>query len=557
MPASVLGRALFERRRSILFWMAGAGAAAALSVTVYPTIRDSEAVLGMLRHLPPGMLRLVGIVPEMATQTAMGWLHAQLYGLVAPAIVCAFAIAFGSGATATEEETGTADLLFAHPVSRTRVLLEQFAALAILTLALPATFAAVIAAGSLLFGLGIPAKGVFGANFSLWLLGVFFGALAMALSAWRGRRGGSAAVATAVAIAMFFLNFFAPRIGALEGLDVLTAFFWYYRHAPILQGANPGHLVLATATAALVAVAARTFARKDLGVVREGARGRAGVARAGALDGMLDGVYGHALWRRRFSILWWAGGLCLLGALTAAFWPTLRSGPLEGVVRLVPREVLRSFGISDPSMMLTGAGFLTGRLYGSLGLIVMIVFGVAMGTAEIAGEVRNGTMDLVLAAPVRRGRLVLGRWAAMATLVGLLALALTGTLAACNARFELDLAWKGLVAGNAGLALVALLFGTLAMAVGSATGSVNAARGVPTAVAIGGFLCNALGGTTPVLAALRSLSPLHWYLGDTPPLARGLGPGHAMLAGAAVVLVAVAVVAFARRDIVSPGAGRG
>ncbi|MCK6458390.1 MAG: ABC transporter permease subunit [Planctomycetes bacterium] len=553
MPSSVLGRALLERRRSIVGWAAGAGAAAALSVAVYPTIRDNPAVRDLLDHLPAGLLRLLGISPDVVTRTPMGFLHAQLYGTIAPAIMCAFAIAFGSGATAAEEETGTADLLFAHPVSRTRVLLEQFCALALLTLAIAAAFAATIAAGSLAFGLGIPAKGIFGANFSLWLLGVFFGALAMALAAWRGRRGGAAAIATAIAIAMFFLNFFAPRIAALGGLDVLTAFFWYYRHAPILQGPNPGHLVLAGATAGLILVAARTFARKDLGAVR------AGAARAGALDRMPGSIYGHALWRRRASFAWWAAGLCLLAALTAAFWPSLRSGPrqLEGVVKLVPREVLASFGISDPSVMLTAAGFLTGRLYGSLALVAMVAFGIATGAAEIAGEIRKGTMDLVLAAPVKRGALVAQRWAAMATLIGLLSLALAGTLAACNARFELDLGAGGLVAANVGLALVALLFGTLAMAVGSATGSVSAARGVPAAVAIGGFLCNALGATSPGLSALRTLSPLHWYLGDTPPLARGFGPGLALLAGGVLVLVVFAVAAFSRRDIASPGAGRG
>lgn len=555
MPSSVFGRALFERRRSILWWIAGAGAAAALSVTVYPTIRDNPAVRDLLDRLPSGLLRLLGISPDLVTRTAMGFLHAQLYGAIAPAIVCAFAISFGSGATATEEETGTADLLFAHPLSRTRALLEQFAALALLTLLMAATIAAVIAAGSAAYGLGVPAKGVLGANVSLWLLGLFFGALAMALAAWRGRRGGAAAVTAGVAVAMFLLNFLAPRVAALQGLDVLSAFFWYYRHAPILKGPNPGHLVLAGGTAALVAVAVRTFARKDLGVLREGARGREGGARPGALDGMLGSVYGHALWRRRVSVWWWAGGLGLLAAVTAAFWPSLSSGPreLEGVVRLVPREVLASFGINDPSLMLTAEGFLTGRFHGSLGLALMLVFAIGLGAKEIALEIRSGAMDLVLAAPVRRGRLLVARWAAMATLLLLLALALSGALAVCNRGFDLGLDAEGILAANLGLALVALLFGTLAMAAGAATGSATAARGVPAAVAIGGFLCNAFGAATPALAALRALSPLHWYLGDTPPLSRGLGPGHALLAAGAVALAALAAAAFERKDIAASG----
>ncbi|HEX5138692.1 MAG TPA: ABC transporter permease subunit, partial [Planctomycetota bacterium] len=456
-----------------------------------------------------------------------------------------------------EEQAGTADLLLTHPVSRRRVVLERFLALVLLTAAPALAIALVIFLGNRIFRLGVPTKGVLGANASLWLLGIFFGALAMALSAWRGRRGGSAAITAAVAIAMFFLNFFAPRIRGLDGLDVGTAFFWYYRSSPILQGANPGHLVLVGAIGVLAALAVLAFARRDIGVLREHAPRRSGVARGGMLDRLLDSVYGHALWRRRVSVWWWAGGLSLLGGLTAGFWPLLRGGPkqLEGVIRLVPREVLASFGINDPAAMLTAAGFLTGRVYGSLGLIVLLVFAIATGTAEIAGDMRNGTLDLVLAAPIGRRRLVLQRWAGMATLILVVVAALTATIAVSNDRLALEIPAHGLLAANLGLALLALFFGTLAMAVGSSTGSVKAARGVPTAVAIAGFLCNALGAASPKLAVLQSVSPLHWYLGDTPPLARGLGPGVALLAAGVVAMVAAAVCAFARRDIVADRGG--
>jgi ABC-2 type transport system permease protein len=299
------------------------------------------------------------------------------------------------------------------------------------------------------------------------------------------------------------------------------------------------------------------YARRDIGVLRERAPRRSGVARAGRFDRLLGSVYGQALWRRRVSVWWWAGGLSLLGGLTAGFWPILRGGPkqLEGVVKLVPKEVLASFGINDPAAMLTAAGFLTGRVYGSLGLILALVFAIGTGTAEIAGDMRNGTMDLVLAAPLGRRRLVLQRWAAMATLILVVVAALAATIALCNGWLALRIPASGLLAANLGLAVLALFFGTLALAVGCATGSVKAARGAPTAVAIGGFLFNALGATTPKLAVLQSLSPLHWYLGDTPPLARGLQPGVGLLAAGAVALAAGAVAAFARKDIVADRGG--
>ena len=73
--------------------------------------------------------------------------------------------------------------------------------------------------------------------------------------------------------------------------------------------------------------------------------------------------------------------------------------------------------------------------------------------------------------------------------------------------------------------------------------------GVPAAVAIGGILLNGLGAVVAGFAPFRYLSPIYWFLGDTPPLLRGFSAGPLVLLGAALVAVGIGAVGFERRDL--------
>jgi ABC-2 type transport system permease protein len=59
-----------------------------------------------------------------------GYLQGTLFALLGPLLAVMMAVAAGARAIAGDEEAGTLELLLAHPVSRTRLLLERFGALA-------------------------------------------------------------------------------------------------------------------------------------------------------------------------------------------------------------------------------------------------------------------------------------------------------------------------------------------------------------------------------------------------------------------------------------------
>ena len=592
MP-SLLAQALKERRYSILGWIAGTLALGSLVVAIYPTIRDSEPFQELLRRAPRGIMALVGIDPRIIT-TGIGFVQAQLYTVVAPVVALSFAIQAGASATASEEESGTADLLFSLPVQRYRVILARFAALALLTLAIVAALALTLLIGNATVDLGLPLEGIIGVTLSLWLLAIFHGALAMVVGGWRGRRTVAGGVTVAFAFASFFLQGLAPLVGWLRPLARLTPFHWYHAGNPVKDGAGSGAATLAIATLAMLALAVVAFQRRDLrtspprrrrrgatgaqlrgarqngsrqdGSQRDGSRQdgsrqhgsqwagwwRAGWWRAGAVPSRAPrSVYAFALWDRRWSMLGWMGGLIAVGGLTIAFWPTLRDQPalLAGMIESMPKEVFAAFGIRDPAVMMTPQGFLSSRLYATVGPLLMLIFAIGMGTASVAGEERRGTMDLLLSAPLSRRRVLLEKFGALATLVAALAAALLVVVWIGDRVLDLRLPLAGIVAANTGLALLALLFGTLAFAVGCATGKAGLARGIAAAAALGGFLFNALGSAVESLGPLRVLSPFCWFLDGQPPLARGFTWGTPLLLLGIGLLLLMALAGFRRRDI--------
>jgi ABC-2 type transport system permease protein len=158
-------------------------------------------------------------------------------------------------------------------------------------------------------------------------------------------------------------------------------------------------------------------------------------------------------------------------------------------------------------------------------------------------------LGLLIAQPIARDRIVRDKFLALVFWTAFLPFGMIGVLFIGNVAVGLGLSGTGITCANIGLALVALLFGTLAFAVGCATGRPALARGIAIGAAIATFLLNGLGSYLSFLAPLRMLSPFAWLLRDGPPLAHGLGPS--MLAAPAVIVALYlwGRRAFRRRDL--------
>jgi ABC-2 type transport system permease protein len=255
---------------------------------------------------------------------------------------------------------------------------------------------------------------------------------------------------------------------------------------------------------------------------------------------MLRNVFTKTLRDQRRALLWWAVGLL---AVIAVYVLPYRQYLDQGALDFDTDSTLyQALGYdSSPAGYLQGSVFLIGTL-------LMIMAAAVAGARAIAGDEEAGILDLLLAHPVSRSQLVLERFAALAVTVALLGLVVwAGTVAAASLT-DMGIGTEPITAATLGLALLALGFGTVALAAGALTGRRGLVLGI-TALAVGAYLAYTVGGQVKGMDGLRKLSPFFYYLGGD-PLRTGLDLGDlAVLATIPLALLAVDVWSLNRRDI--------
>jgi ABC-2 type transport system permease protein len=167
----------------------------------------------------------------------------------------------GAGAIASDEEADALELL-AHPVSRTRRLLERFGALAAaVTLLGLVVWAAAAAAADM----GLRADRI-AATLGLVLLALGFGTAAVAADARSGHRGATLGFTAALAVAAYLTNTVASRVDALKAAQKWSPFY-YLGGDPLRTGADVGDLaVLAAIPLVMVGLALWWLNRRGVAV---------------------------------------------------------------------------------------------------------------------------------------------------------------------------------------------------------------------------------------------------------------------------------------------------
>lgn len=264
---------------------------------------------------------------------------------------------------------------------------------------------------------------------------------------------------------------------------------------------------------------------------------------------MLPSVFGkviHDQWRATVA---WALGAGALAAFYLALWPSLGGvGEMQAMLDAMPPE-LRAIFVTEGLDLSTPAGYLNMELFSFVLPLIVGGYAVSVGSAAVAGEEERGTLDLLLANPIPRWRVVIEKGLAMvvgiAVIVGALWVALALTALAMDIDLDLAKMASGLVSGG----LLGAVLGAVALAVGAITGRRTLSLALAMAVLVVTYVVNVMGTLVDAMEPWRPISPVYHYIGYD-PLTNGLDGGHVLvLVAMALAGVLVALVAFERRDI--------
>ena len=170
---------------------------------------------------------------------------------------------------------------------------------------------------------------------------------------------------------------------------------------------------------------------------------------------MMVPVLTQAVRRRRTSLLWWSLGLVGVVALLAVAYPTVRdNAELDRTFAGLPPEVQGLLGLGGQATLTSPVGYLNSQFFANLLPVMLLVFAVGVAAWAISGDEAAGTLELLLANPVGRGRVAAERAGALVVLVAALAAVCGAALIAMSPAAGLE---KGVPAGR-------LLAATLACA---------------------------------------------------------------------------------------------
>jgi ABC-2 type transport system permease protein len=253
---------------------------------------------------------------------------------------------------------------------------------------------------------------------------------------------------------------------------------------------------------------------------------------------------------QRRALFFWAVGLVGLIGMYVGIYPSMRgSTGYSDIIDKMPESLRALFVASGVGDVTTGPGFLYVELLSFMAPMLVLLYAVGAGSGAVAGEESRRTLDLLLASPVSRTRLVVEKVAAMVVGLGVLGVTLVVATIGLGALADMGLSSANVVATMAHLVMLGLVFGALALFVGCLTGRPALSRGVAAMVAVVTYLVNGFGLTVDWLRPLRPLSPFYQYLAHD-PIRHGLAPGALAVALAtAVVLVVAAAWVFERRDV--------
>lgn len=265
---------------------------------------------------------------------------------------------------------------------------------------------------------------------------------------------------------------------------------------------------------------------------------------------MLPSVLLKTLRDSRRALTWWALGLCGLVSMIVAVFPSVRgNASLNKLVQDYPKALKAFIAFGGSVDYTSAAGYLGSELFSFMVPLLLLVAAIGAGARAIAGEEEQGTLDLLLANPISRRRLILEKLGALGAEMTFLGVVLFVALAIGARLSGMKIGLANLAAATLDASLLALLFGALALLVGCAVGRRGLAVAVAAAAAVAAYLVNALAAIVSALEPVQKLSPFYHYVaGD--PLRHGLAPGHAaVLAMVAVAIAALAPVVFERRDL--------
>lgn len=263
MMNSVFTKSLYDRRWFILGWSIAFLGLTVLLASFYPAMHVS-GLDQLVANMPPAFKGLIGDLTLMnAFDTYIG---SQLFDIRLPLIAGIMAIILGLGLGSNEEEQGELRTYLALPISRTKLVIQKWLAIAVVALVMMIAIGVGVV-GSALFisDANITATQLINELAMSWLLMLTFGTIVYGSAMIFGRRSVAMAAGVIIVIGSFILSTFGSAVSWLADYEKLSLLYYFPANNIIKSGLNWDDIsVLGVITVVFITTALIVFRRRDV-----------------------------------------------------------------------------------------------------------------------------------------------------------------------------------------------------------------------------------------------------------------------------------------------------
>lgn len=216
--------------------------------------------------------------------------------------------------------------------------------------------------------------------------------------------------------------------------------------------------------------------------------------------------------QKRWTIFWWCIGILFFVFLTLIFYPTIKhqSAQLNKSFNHLAQTAKQLF--TDTNDIFSPIGYLSSQVYYLMMPLLLGILAINQGMGLVGKEEHNNTIEMLLARPVSRGRLLMGKAAAgLIIVVGIGVLSALFTALMCK-LVGLDVSTSGVLQAGAAVILLSLCFGAIAFLL-SAFGRAGRAAsiGITAFIALGGYILVSLSASVSWLKWPAKIFPFNYY----------------------------------------------
>ena len=260
---------------------------------------------------------------------------------------------------------------------------------------------------------------------------------------------------------------------------------------------------------------------------------------------MFNNIYARYIAERKLSTVLTSVGLFLFSIMYSGIYETMK-GTISDFAKNAPNGIEAIIG--NLSAAASPNGWLNVELFSLFVPIVFASIGIMFGSGAIGKEEESGTLELLLASPISRRRIILEKAFGFSIQTAIISVATWLGVATGSIIFTFSVNLSNVFLAISSGWLVSLVFGYFTLAVQNISKKRLVGMGAGIGLLVIGYFADILSNLLDSLSFFKYISPFHYYNSENTLMGNFSILYFSILIICALLALVISSIAFEKRD---------